>query len=67
MSSFKSSNSSFLEIVLSKFAEEGIKLVDGIDPSEASSALAKKLYNLNTKVGCFENFRVGDKKFELLI
>ena len=52
---------------LSKFAEEGIKLVDGIDPSEASSILAKKLYNLNTKVGCFENFRTGDKKFELLI
>jgi len=52
---------------LSEFSREGGSIVDGVDPSTASSDLAKRLYNIKTSVGCFENFSSNDQKYELLI
>jgi len=40
--------------------------VKGIDPSSQSNKLAKKLYNINTIVGVFENF-IPNEKYDLII
>ena len=52
---------------LSEFSREGSDIIEGIDPSKASSDIAKSLYNIETKVGCFEDFSSNGRKFELLI
>jgi len=52
---------------LKRFIDSGAIVAAGIDPSNASHALAKKLYNIETIIGPFEDYNDYSNKYDLLI
>jgi len=52
---------------LNRFREAGATFTTGIDPSIASHDLAKRLYNIETIIGPFEDYNDKSNKYDLFI
>ena len=52
---------------LKRFMNSGATITTGIDPSIASHDLAKKLYNIETIIGPFEDYNDKSNKYDLFI
>jgi hypothetical protein len=52
---------------LSRFRDAGANVVCGVDPSKASHQLASELYNIETIVGTFEDYKETTGSYNLII
>lgn len=51
---------------LSKIKDLGVPYVSGVDPSNSSNIVARKLYDIETHIGVFEEF-VSNQQFDLIV